>query len=61
MGQWIRTHWFELITLVLLCLNLWFVFEVLKALGAVKEGLVVLAGWLNKARTDDNRDADDAG
>jgi hypothetical protein len=29
---WVILHWFELGTLVLLCLNLWFVYSVLSAL-----------------------------
>ena len=32
MSSWVTMHWFELGTLVLLCLNLWFVFVVLNAL-----------------------------
>lgn len=54
MGPWIRAHWFELITLVLLCLNLWFVLEVLQVLSAVKEALAVLAAWLNQRHASDN-------
>ena len=53
---WIRIHWFELLSLALLCLNLWFVFEVLKVLGAVKDALMLLAGWLDKARSEDKRE-----
>ena len=53
MDQWIRTHWFELITLVLLCVNLWFVWKVLKVLRAASEMLILLAGWLDRARSDD--------
>jgi hypothetical protein len=30
--EWVRLHWFELGTLMLLCLNLWFVSAVLNAL-----------------------------
>ena len=52
MDRWIVVHWFELITLVLLCLNLWFVFEVLKVLRAVKDCLMLLAGWLDIARSE---------
>ena len=54
MDRWIVIHWFELITVVLLCLNLWFVFEVLKVLRAVKDCLMLLAGWLDKARSESN-------
>ena len=32
MSAWVIIHWFELGTLVLLCLNLWFVSSVLNAL-----------------------------
>jgi len=32
MSAWVILHWFELGTLVLLCLNLWFVSSVLNAL-----------------------------
>ncbi len=32
MSAWLLIHWFELATLVLLCLNLWFVASVLNAL-----------------------------
>ncbi|MBV8893337.1 MAG: hypothetical protein JO266_15435 [Acidobacteria bacterium] len=52
MEDWVRVHWFELSTLVLLCLNLWFVFEVLKVMRAVKEALLLLARWLDKTRND---------
>ena len=55
MDRWIVIHWFELITLVLLCLNLWFVFEVLKVLRAVKDCLMLLAGWLDKTRSESKR------
>jgi hypothetical protein len=43
--RWIVIHWFELTALALLCLNLWFVFEVLKVLRAVKDWLMIFAGW----------------
>jgi hypothetical protein len=49
---WIRVHWFELAALVLLSLNLWFVFEVLRVLRAVNEWLMFLAGWLDKTRNE---------
>ena len=32
MSAWVILHWFELGTLVLLCLNLWFVLTVLNSL-----------------------------
>ena len=50
MDRWIAIHWFELTALALLGLNLWFVFEVLKVLRAVKDGLMLLAGWLDGSR-----------
>jgi hypothetical protein len=56
LDRWIVIHWFELITLVLLCLNLWFVFEVLKVLRAVKDCLMLLAGWLDKTRSESKRE-----
>ena len=57
MDRWIVIHWFELFTLALLCLNLWFVFEVLKVLRAVKDCLMLLAGWLDKTRSESRREA----
>jgi hypothetical protein len=50
--RWAIIHWFELVTLALLCLNLWFVFEVLKVLRAVKDCLMLLAAWLDKTRAE---------
>lgn len=41
---WIVTHWFELTTLVLLCLNLWFVSAVLNALRETNRWLSFLSG-----------------
>jgi len=41
---WIIIHWFELSTLVLLCLNLWFVSTVLNALRETNRWLVFLSG-----------------
>jgi hypothetical protein len=57
LDHWIVIHWFELIALALLCLNLWFVFEVLKVLRAVKDCLMLLAGWLDKTRSESKREA----
>ena len=55
MYHWIRLHWFELCALVLLALNLWFVIKVLSVLRAVQDGLILLARWLNIARTEIDR------
>jgi hypothetical protein len=41
---WIIIHWFELSTLVLLCLNLWFVSTVLNALRETNRWLAFLSG-----------------
>ena len=57
--RWIAIHWFELTTMVLLLLNLWFVFEVLKVLRAVKDALMLLAGWFDRMRTE-GKSVDDA-
>jgi hypothetical protein len=40
---WVIIHWFELGTLVLLCLNLWFVSSVLHALRETNRWLVFLS------------------
>ena len=55
MYYWIRLHWFELSALVLLGLNLWFVIKVLNVLRAVQDSLILLARWLDIARSDINR------
>ena len=55
MYYWIRIHWFELSVLVLLALNLWFVTKVLNVLRAVQDSLILLARWLDIARTDIDR------
>jgi hypothetical protein len=57
LDRWIVIHWFELTALALLCLNLWFVFEVLKVLRAVKDWLMILADWLDKTRSESKREA----
>jgi hypothetical protein len=41
---WIIIHWFELSTLVLLCLNLWFISTVLNALRETNHWLAFLSG-----------------
>ena len=52
--HWIRVHWFEVSALVLLALNLWFVINVLSVLRAVQDSLILLARWLNIARSEVN-------
>ena len=52
---WIRLHWFELSALVLLALNLWFVIKVLSVLRALQDGLILLARWLDNARSEMDR------
>jgi len=52
LDQWIRIHWFELITLVLLCFNIWFVLELLRVLTAVNEVLILIANRLERTRSD---------
>jgi hypothetical protein len=46
MGNWIRIHWFEILALVLLGFNLWFVWEVLTVLQRVKDALLLLGELL---------------
>jgi len=41
--SWIRIHWFELSTLILLALNLWFVSTVLNALRETNRWLSFLS------------------
>jgi len=41
--RWIIIHWFELSTLTLLCLNLWFVTSVLNALRETNRWLSFLS------------------
>ena len=55
MYHWVRLHWFELSALVLLGLNLWFVIKVLSVLRAVEDSLILLARWLDIARSDTDR------
>ena len=43
MSSWAIIHWFELGTLVLLCLNLWFVFLVLNALRETNRWIAFLS------------------
>lgn len=58
MEHWIRLHWFELSALVLLALNLWFVIKVLSVLRAVQDSLILLARWLDIARSETDRQPD---
>ena len=53
--HWIRVHWFELSALLLLGLNLWFVIKVLSVLRAVQDSLMLLARWLDIARSEVDR------
>ena len=53
--HWIRVHWFELSALLLLGLNLWFVSKVLSVLRAVQDSLMLLARWLDIARSEVDR------
>jgi hypothetical protein len=55
MEHWIRLHWFELSALVLLGLNSWFVIKVLSVLRAVQDSLILLARWLDIARSEIDR------
>ena len=52
---WMRVHWFELSALLLLGLNLWFVIKVLSVLRAVQDSLMLLARWLDIARSEVDR------
>ena len=58
MYNWVRLHWFELSALVLLGLNLWFVIKVLSVLRAVQDSLILLARWLDIARSEADRQRD---
>jgi hypothetical protein len=48
--RWIVIHWFELSTLALLCLNLWFVWAVLAVLRMVNNWLVFFARWAEESQ-----------
>jgi len=52
--SWAIIHWFELGTLVLLCLNLWFVSSVLGTLRETNRWLAFLA----RVRWDEQKPAD---
>jgi hypothetical protein len=49
-GRWIVIHWFELATLALLCLNLWFVSATLSVLRSVNNWLVFFARWVEETK-----------
>jgi len=49
-GRWIVIHWFELATLALLCLNLWFVSATLSVLRSVNHWLVFFARWVEETK-----------
>lgn len=55
--NWVIIHWFELGTLVLLCLNLWFVSSVLNALRETNRWLA----FLTRIRWDENHEANKSG
>jgi len=48
--RWILIHWFELATLALLCLNLWFVSAVLAVLRTVNNWLIFFARWVETSQ-----------
>jgi hypothetical protein len=48
--HWIVVHWFELSSLGLLCLNLWFVFTVLNAMREMNRWLAILSRWLDRTQ-----------
>ena len=50
MERWIIIHWFELATLTLLCLNLWFVSAVLRVLREVNHWLTFFTHWFEEAQ-----------
>ena len=49
--HWIIIHWFELATLALLCLNLWFIVTVLSVLRSVNYWLMFFARWARNDTT----------
>jgi hypothetical protein len=51
MSGWVVLHWFELGTLVLLCLNLWFVSAVLNALRETNRWI----GFLSRVQWEETR------
>ena len=48
MDNWIRVHWFELLALILLGFNLWFVREILTVLRRVKDALLLLGELISE-------------
>ena len=54
MDRWIILHWFELSCLLLLCLNLWFIFTALNVLRETNRWLAILSrAWAAQARDPD--------
>ena len=51
MTGWIIIHWFELSTLLLLCLNLWFLVSVLNTLNETNRWFSILAHYFDNRRT----------
>ena len=51
MTRWIVIHWFELSTLILLCLNLWFLASVLNTLHETNRWFSILASYLDNKQT----------
>lgn len=54
MERWIIIHWFELATLALLCLNLWFLTAVLSVLRSVNNWLMYFARWAQRGSSMQN-------
>jgi hypothetical protein len=52
--RWIIIHWFELATLALLCLNLWFLTAVLSVLRSVNNWLMYFARWAQRGSSMQN-------
>ena len=61
MDRWIVIHWFELSSLALLCLNLWFIFTVLNVLRETNRWLTILSRWLDRMQSPDARPPENAG
>ena len=52
---WIVIHWFELSTLFLLCLNLWFLISVLNTLRETNRWFHILAPYLVHQPADESK------
>ena len=57
-SRWIVIHWFELSTLFLLCLNLWFLISVLNTLHETNRWFSILASYLDNQRTNKSEKPD---